>query len=147
MIAPDGADSVLLFVVAAALIRDDGRILIQQRPAAKQHGGLWEFPGGKIEAAETPEVALARELREELGIQVDSADLLPLAFASEPAGARHLVLLLFRARRWAGEPRALDAAAIRWAAPGDLRALAMPPADLPFVAVLERMALATNQQG
>jgi 8-oxo-dGTP diphosphatase len=146
MIGPNLSESSVLLVVAAALIRADGRILVQQRPPEKHHGGLWEFPGGKIERGETPEAALSRELREELGIAVAAPDLTPLAFASEPAGARHLVLLLFHATRWSGEPQAIEAAAIRWVEAADLRALAMPPADQPFVAVIERLTATLNRR-
>lgn len=126
----------LLLVVAAALVRADGRVLVQQRPAGKHHGGLWEFPGGKIEAGEAPEAALVRELEEELGIRVDPADLAPLTFASEPRPDRHLVLLLYRATQWQGEPRAIEATELRWATTAELRLLPMPPADAPFVGLL-----------
>ena len=131
--------SSMLFVVAAALLDPSGRVLVQQRPAGKQMAGLWEFPGGKVEAGETPEAALVRELGEELGIAVAADALSPLTFASEPLSERHLLLLLYICRVWEGEPRALDAAALAWHAPPHLRALAMPPADLPFIAAIEAM--------
>ena len=124
-------------VVAAALIDPTGRVLVQQRPPGKQMAGLWEFPGGKIEPGETPEAALVRELHEELGIAVAERDLAPLTFASETLGDRHLLLLLYVCRVWRGDPVALDAVALSWALPADLRALAMPPADAPFIAALE----------
>lgn len=126
----------LMLVVAAAMVRSDGRILVQQRPTGKQHAGLWEFPGGKVEPGEAPEAALVRELAEELGIRVDSGDVVPLTFASEALGECHLILLLYRITRWEGEPRALEAAELRWASIAELRALPMPPADAPFVDVL-----------
>jgi len=110
----------ILFVVALALTAGDGRVLLAQRRAGSDHAGLWEFPGGKIEPGERPEAALAREAAEELGIAIDPADLSPVAFASEPAGARHLVLLLYRATRWTGEPQPLDAAALRWVTPTEM---------------------------
>jgi 8-oxo-dGTP diphosphatase len=125
-----------LVVVAAALTRADGRILVQQRPADKHHGGLWEFPGGKVEPGETLEAALIRELGEELGILVSRTALKPLAFASEPDGPRPLLLLLYRVTSWLGEPRAVEAPAIRWVRPAELGALSMPPADAPFVVLL-----------
>ena len=137
MTKPAGA---LFPVVAAALIDDTGRVLVQQRPPGKLMADLWEFPGGKMEPGETPEAALVRELAEELGIAVAAADLIPATFASQPLGDRHLLLLLYVCRRWTGEPQALDAVALRWAAPGELRDLPMPPADAPFVDVLERLA-------
>ena len=124
-------------VVAAALIDPTGRVLVQQRPPGKQMAGLWEFPGGKIEPGETPEAALVRELHEELGIAVAERDLAPLTFASETLGDRHLLLLLYVCRVWRHDPVALDAVALSWALPADLRALAMPPADAPFIAALE----------
>ncbi len=131
------ADPNLLLVVAAALVRDDGRILVQQRPAGKHHGGLWEFPGGKVERGESPDLALARELREELGIAVDPVDLTPWTFVSMPSGKRQLVLLLYRVERWEGEPCALEAAALSWAVNGDLRNLPMPPADVVLVGMMQ----------
>jgi 8-oxo-dGTP diphosphatase len=128
-----------LWVVAAALARPDGQVLLQQRPSGKAMAGLWEFPGGKVERGERPEQALVRELREELGIGVEEAALAPAAFASAPLAERHLLLLLFLCRRWAGEPRPLDAEALRWVTPAEMHALAMPPADVPLVEALERL--------
>jgi len=126
----------LLPVVAVALTDAQGRVLIAQRPFDKEHGGLWEFPGGKIEPGESPEAALVRELREELGVTIAPEHLAPLTFSSAGRGARHLLLLLYRCTSWEGEPRALDAAAIRWVEPGALADYDMPPADRPFVSVL-----------
>lgn len=131
----------LLLVVAAALMRDDGRILVQQRAPHRSMPGLWEFPGGKIELGEAPEEALVREIDEELGVTLDRAHLEPLTFASEPLGDRHLMLLLYRATRWTGEPQALDATAIRWASIKELRTLPMPPADVPLVGTLARLII------
>lgn len=131
--------SALFPVVAAALVDPRGRILVQQRPPGKQMAGLWEFPGGKVEPGETPEAALVRELTEELGIAVDPAALLPATFASQMLGDKHLLLLLYVCRAWRGDPVALDAVALKWATPGEMCALDMPPADAPFIAVLERM--------
>jgi 8-oxo-dGTP diphosphatase len=128
-----------LLVVAAALARPDGRVLLQQRPAGKAMAGLWEFPGGKVEPGERPEQALARELREELGIEVRETALAPAAFASAPLGERHLLLLLYLCRAWAGEPQPLEAEALCWATPAEMRALPMPPADVPLVEALERL--------
>lgn len=127
----------LMPVVAAALIDRDGRVLVQLRPAGKAMAGLWEFPGGKVEPGETPEAALVRELEEELGIVVAEEALAPLTFASAPLPGRHLLLLLYVCRAWGGVPQALDATALAWHTPAALRDLAMPPADLPFIAALE----------
>jgi len=128
-----------LLVVAAALVRGDGRVLLQQRPAGKAMAGLWEFPGGKVEPGERPEAALVRELAEELGISVAQEALAPAAFASAELGERHLLLLLYLCRAWEGEPRALDAAGLAWVRPAEMRALPMPPADVPLVDALERL--------
>ncbi|MEN2789797.1 NUDIX domain-containing protein [Sphingomonas oligophenolica] len=103
----------------------------------KMMAGLWEFPGGKLETGETPEVALVRELHEELGIMVDPAHLMPAVFASEPLAGRHLLLLLYICRTWNGLPRALDAEELLWCLPDQLRALDMPPADRPLIGLLE----------
>ena len=128
----------LLPVVAAALVDGDGRVLVQQRPAGKEHAGLWEFPGGKVEDEETAEAALVRELEEELGIAVDVADLMPLAFASRLHGERQLVLLLYRCSRWQGTPRAIESGALAWHRPEALAELPMPPADRELIAALSR---------
>jgi 8-oxo-dGTP diphosphatase len=132
--------SGLLLVVAAALLDDEGRVLVQQRPPGKPMAGLWEFPGGKIEPGEAPEAALVRELSEELGIGLEASDLVPLTFASEPLGERHLMLLLYTLRKWTGEPEPRHATALRWVKPTEMRRLEMPPADLPFISVLEALA-------
>jgi 8-oxo-dGTP diphosphatase len=131
-------ESGLLLVVAAALIDPSGRVLVQQRPPDTSMAGLWEFPGGKIEAGETPEAALVRELREELGITVSA--LSPLAFASEALGERHLVMLLYECRAWIGVPEAIHASALQWVEPSALHDLPMPPADLPLIASIEGAA-------
>ena len=130
--------SSVLFVVAAALVDDRGRILLQQRPPGRSMAGLWEFPGGKVEPGEAPEQALIRELEEELGVEVGLAGLEPTFFASEALGASHLILLLYMVRNWDGEPRALHAAQLNWVLPADMAHLPMPPADLPLVRQLER---------
>ena len=127
----------LLFVVAAALTNESGQILLQKRPEHAQMGGLWEFPGGKVDQGESPEIALARELHEELGIIVSAQDLMPETFASEPLGDRNLVLLLYRCVRWAGTPTPIYASDLQWALPEDMAALPMPPADYPLVRKLQ----------
>jgi 8-oxo-dGTP diphosphatase len=129
----------ILLVVAAALIDGEGRVLLQQRAPHRSMPGLWEFPGGKVESGETPEAALARELEEELGVRVPAEAMAPIAFASDTLGERHLVLLLYGAREWAGEPQPLDASALRWVTVEEMHGLPMPPADVPLVAALERL--------
>jgi len=131
--------SDLLLVVAAALIDGDGRVLVQQRPAGKPMAGLWEFPGGKIDAGETPEAALRRELHEELGLTIDQSCLAPAVFASEALGDRHLILLLYVLRKWPGVPEARHASALKWLRPVALHGLDMPPADRPLIGLLEAL--------
>ena len=123
----------ILFVVAAALTNESCAILLQKRPDHASMGGLWEFPGGKVETGESPEVALARELFEELGISVNLKDLVPETFASEPLGDRNLLLLLYRCVHWEGTPTPLFASEIRWVHPNEMAKLPMPPADYPLV--------------
>jgi 8-oxo-dGTP diphosphatase len=135
--SPQGITPTLL-VVAGALCRD-GRWLMQQRPREKAHGGLWEFPGGKVEPGEAPARALARELAEELGIAVAPADCVPLSFATAPRdGGGTLLMLLYRVTRWTGEPHALEADALTWDVPAALAALPMPPVDVPLVRELPK---------
>lgn len=128
-----------LMVVAAALADAEGRVLLQQRAPGRPMAGLWEFPGGKVEPDERPEAALVRELREELGIEIDESHLVPAAFASADNAGRHMLLLLYLCREWEGEPQALDAAALKWLKPGEMMVGEMPPADVPLVAALERL--------
>ncbi|MDO9369461.1 MAG: (deoxy)nucleoside triphosphate pyrophosphohydrolase [Sphingopyxis sp.] len=128
-----------LVVVAAALVDRDGRLLVQQRPEGLSMAGLWEFPGGKIEAGETPEEALIRELGEELAIDVDHACLAPACFASDMLGDRHLLLLLYVCRKWRGTPVARHASALRWVRAVELHGLDMPPADKPLIGLLEAL--------
>jgi 8-oxo-dGTP diphosphatase len=125
----------LLLVAAAALIDAGGRVLITQRPAHKQMGGLWEFPGGKVEAGEAPELALVRELKEELALTVEPDALEPFAFASHAYESFHLLMPLYVASRWDGEakPDHNAAQAMAWVRPIDLRSYKMPPADLVLV--------------
>lgn len=126
-------------VVAAALVDADGRVLLQQRSAGRDMAGLWEFPGGKVEAGELPEAALIRELKEELGIETDTACLAPATFASAPLGERHMLLLLYICRKWRGTPEALDAAALAWVRPPQMFSLQMPPADKPLIGILDAL--------
>lgn len=129
----------MIIVAAGALTDQSGRILVQLRPKGRVLPGLWEFPGGKCEPGENAEAALARELREELGVTIDLRDVQPLSFATtETASGQPLLLLLFTVSRWEGTPRALHAEAIAWHAPHELLSLAMPAADVPLVAALIR---------
>ncbi len=126
-------------VVAAALLDSEGRILLQQRPPGRAMAGLWEFPGGKVEEGELPEAALARELEEELGIGVSEEDFVPACFASAPVGGRRMTLLLYLCRRWRGEPAPLDASALAWLRPEEMRPGEMPPADAPLIPMLDAL--------
>ena len=133
----------MLLVSAAALIDVDGKVLLAQRPAGKFMAGLWEFPGGKIEANETPETALIRELHEELGIDTSQSCLAPLNFAShhydtgEDGDAFYLLMMLFVCRRWRGRPRPIEGGALKWVHPQQLRSYQMPAADIPLISALQ----------
>jgi 8-oxo-dGTP diphosphatase len=123
----------LVLVAAVALVDVDGRVLIARRPDGKTMAGLWEFPGGKVEAGERPETALIRELGEELGIDVTEACLAPLTFASHRYETFHLLMPLYVCRRWSGMVRPLEGQELKWVRPNRLRDHPMPPADLPLI--------------
>ena len=123
-------------VTAAALIDGDGRVLLARRPSGKEMAGLWEFPGGKVDEGETPEAALARELKEELGIDVETSCLAPIAFSSLNSAGFHLLVLLYACRKWKGAARPLEAAALAWVRPTEFQGYEMPPADRPLAAQL-----------
>ena len=129
----------LLLVSAGALIDSDGRVLLAQRPAGKHLAGTWEFPGGKIESGESPEAALVRELHEELGVSTAQSCLAPIAFASHAYEDVHVLLLLFACRKWQGRPRPMPGSALKWVRPRDMFDLAMPPADLPLIGLLDAL--------
>ena len=126
----------VVLVVACALVDPDGRVLIAQRPPGKQMAGLWEFPGGKIEAGERPEDCLIRELHEELGITVKEACLAPFTFASHAYTDFHLLMPLYLCRRWEGIAVAKEHSALKWVRPRDLLQYPMPAADIPLIPML-----------
>ena len=126
----------MLLVVACALVDKEGRVLVAQRPAGKSMAGLWEFPGGKMEAGETPEAALIRELKEELSIDVTAACLAPLSFASHAYDGFHLLMPLYVCRKWEGQIVPPEGQAVSWKKPRALFDMAMPPADIPLIAAL-----------
>ena len=123
----------LLLVAACALIDTDGRILLAERPAGRAMAGLWEFPGGKVEAGERPEQTLIRELKEELAIAVEEACLAPLTFASHTYPDFHLLMPLYVCRRWHGIVAPQEGQRLAWVRPNRLRDYAMPPADIPLI--------------
>lgn len=126
----------LLLVAACALVDVDGRVLLARRPEGKKMAGLWEFPGGKLNPGETPEQALIRELKEELGIDVTAACLAPFAFASHAYEGFHLLMPLFLCRRWKGIPTPRENQTLAWVRAQKLGDYEMPPADKPLIPLL-----------
>ena len=126
----------IVLVSAVALIDADGRVLLAQRPEGKSMAGLWEFPGGKVEAGEIPEAALVRELKEELGIDTWQSCLAPLTFASHAYSDFHLLMPLFACRKWQGTATPREGQTLAWVRPAALRDYPMPPADLPLIPIL-----------
>ncbi|GGA62501.1 NTP pyrophosphohydrolase [Nitratireductor aestuarii] len=126
----------ILLVAACALVDADNRVLLSQRPEGKALAGLWEFPGGKVEQGETPEEALVRELREEIGVETKVECLAPLTFASHTYETFHLLMPLFICRRYQGIPVAQEGQALKWVKPLKMRDYPMPPADEPLIPFL-----------
>ncbi|MEE9374848.1 MAG: (deoxy)nucleoside triphosphate pyrophosphohydrolase [Rhizobiaceae bacterium] len=131
------AEKKLVLVVACALIDADHRILLAERPKGKPMAGLWEFPGGKIEAGENPEEALIRELEEELSIQTKATCLAPLTFASHEYDDFHLLMPLYICRRWWGDVEPREGQNVKWVRAAKLRDYPMPKADLPLIPALQ----------
>jgi 8-oxo-dGTP diphosphatase len=134
MNAPSGK---IVLVAACALVDEDGRVLLTRRPPGKPMAGLWEFPGGKVDSGETPEAALIRELREELGISVQARCLAPLTFASHGYESFHLLMPLYICRRWEGDIEPLEGQEISWVRSAKLQSYDMPPADIPLIPILQ----------
>jgi len=132
------ANSPLLIVVAAAVLDVRGRVLLGQRPEGKHLAGLWEFPGGKIEKGETPEQALQRELKEEIGIKVQREKLIPVSFVSHSYEKFHLFMPLYFCPSYEGEVRACEGQKLQWVELEKLRDYPMPPADRPLIDMLQK---------
>ena len=135
--APPPKNLPVVTVVAVALLDADSRILLGQRPAHKHMGGLWEFPGGKVEAGESPEAALIRELAEELGVDIRASCLAPLTFVSHSYETFHLLMPLYVCRQWRGKVTPKEGQALAWVRAERLRDYAMPPADEPLIPFLQ----------
>lgn len=137
---PPAASGLPLLTVACAVLVDaDGRILVASRPEGKDMAGLWEFPGGKVEAGESPESALVRELREELGLETRASCLAPCGFASHAYPSFHLLLLAFAIRKWQGEAAPREGQRLQWLRPAELFRIDMPPADRPLLGQIASM--------
>ena len=130
-------DNQVLLVVGVALIDVDGRILLAQRPEGKRMSGLWEFPGGKVEEGETPEAALIREIKEELGIDITESCLAPFSFSSYAYDDFHLLMPIYLCRVWEGIPTPREQQNIKWVRLEDFDNYSMPPADIPLIAMLK----------
>lgn len=125
-----------IFVTSVALVDLDGRVLLASRPKGKHLEGMYEFPGGKVEEGESPESALIRELKEELDIDVQESCLSPFTFVTHQYDDKFILLLLYICRKWQGTPTAMEAQHLIWKTPNEMRDIAMPPADVPLVAML-----------
>ncbi len=126
----------IVYVSAVALFDADGRVLLTQRPEGKAMAGMWEFPGGKLEAGEAPEDTIRREIKEELAIDLCESCIAPLTFVSHAYDTFHLVMFLYVCRRWEGVPQGLEGQKMMWKRPLEMEGLAMPPADVPLVRAL-----------
>ena len=135
----EGLKRPIVIVAACALLDKKGAVLIAKRPAGRPLAGLWEFPGGKVEAGEKPEDALIRELREELGIEISAGDLTPLTFASHAYPDFHLLMPVYLCRRWRGEVTAHEGQGLLWVRPDALHRYDMPPADEPLKRALPKL--------
>jgi 8-oxo-dGTP diphosphatase len=122
-------------VVAAVIYDREGRVLIAQRPEGKTLAGCWEFPGGKIEGAESGAAALRRELREELGVQVRA--MRPVFELKHEYPERHVELSVWEVQRYEGVPTGCEGQSLRWERPAALRTVGLLPADLPIIDWLE----------
>lgn len=135
----DEAAKRVLLVAACALLDGKGRVLLSKRPEGKPLAGLWEFPGGKVAPGETPEHALIRELKEELGVTLLATGLTPLTFASHTYTEFHLLMPVYACRHWQGTITPHEGQELAWVEPEALAGYAMPPADEPLKETLPRL--------
>jgi 8-oxo-dGTP diphosphatase len=135
----EGRTCPIVLVAAVALLNEEGKVLLARRPPGRPLTGLWEFPGGKVDAGEDPETALIRELMEELGIEIARADLVPLTFASHAYPEFHLLMPLYLCKRWQGNIAAQENQQLLWVKPDELSLYDMPPADEPLKASLPNL--------
>lgn len=133
-------DKKIIYVSACALFNDKNEVLLTQRPVNKEAAGLWEFPGGKLEAQETPEQALVREAKEELDITIDSSDLIPLTFVSHSYDNFHLVFFLYLCHFFKGELKGMEGQSMKWVNCKDLEKYPMPEADIDLIPLLQDYA-------
>lgn len=126
-------DLPLVQVACLLLINEHNEVLLTQRPPDKSHAGLWEFPGGKLEPGESPELAICREIREEIGITIWNSCLAPLTFASHAYGEFHLTMFAYVCYRWTGDPVGLEGQTLKWEKVKAIDANLMPPANIPLV--------------
>lgn len=136
------ANLPIRIITTVALLDSDGRVLLAKRPEGKPFAGLWEFPGGKLEKGENPEIALIRELQEEIGVDTKDSCLAPLGFVSHAYADHHMILLLYVCRKWSGKPILKEASpeqggALAWVRPNHLRQYEMPPANQQLIAVIQ----------
>lgn len=128
-----------VLVAAVLLVDADGRILLASRPKGKSMAGLWEFPGGKVQENETPEYALIRELKEELGIMTGVDCLQPVTFASHSYDDFHLLMPVYACRTWRGTPQPMEGQELKWVRKNQLNDYPMPPADLPLIPLIHQL--------
>ncbi|AKK19892.1 8-oxo-dGTP diphosphatase MutT [Candidatus Liberibacter africanus] len=131
----------ILLVTACAVFESNGKVLLSHRPENRSHGGFWEFPGGKIEAGETPEEAIVRELFEELAIVVNPCSLIPLTFISHPYEKFHLLMPFFVCHYFEGIPQSCEGQKIQWVTLKDLQNYSILPADQPLISLLRNYSL------
>ena len=127
-------DMEVVVVAVGVLIDDEGRVLVSRRAADAHQGGLWEFPGGKVEVDESVSDALSRELREELGIQIGASE--RLMTIEHDYGDKKVKLDVHRIKSWQGEARGLEGQPLAWQLPVDLSQWSFPAADTPILARL-----------